>query len=49
MQEDLEKLLVAGRKNTGTAQSQVAHFAKAIDALEAKYPDAASYTPGAIL
>jgi len=47
--EDLEKLLVAGRKNTGTAQSQVAHFAKAIDALEAKYPDAASYTPGAIL
>jgi len=48
-QEQLDALLKEGRENTGTAQSQVDHFASAVSALETAHPEAASYRPGAIL
>lgn len=47
--ETLDALLAEGRENTGTAQSQVDHFANTVAKLEAAYPAAANYTPGSIL
>jgi len=47
--EDLATLLTQGRQNTGTAQSQVSHFASEVGKLEQTYPEAANYQPGAIL
>ena len=46
---ELDTLLAQGRKNTGTAQSQVAHFAAQVEKISQAHPDAASYEPGAIL
>ena len=46
---ELASLLTTGRENTGTAQSQVDHFAAEVQKLEVAYPDAANYTPGSIL
>ena len=47
--EQLHTLMEESRENTGTAQSQVDHFASTISELEAAHPDAAGYRPGAIL
>ncbi|MBK1830405.1 adenylosuccinate lyase [Verrucomicrobiaceae bacterium R5-34] len=47
--EQLYALLEEGRENTGTARSQVDHFGAEVGKLESAYPDAAKYTPGAIL
>jgi len=47
--EQLFALLQEGRENTGTAQSQVDHFASAVGALEEAHPEASGYRPGAIL
>lgn len=42
-------ILADSRENTGTAQSQVQHFAKAVGEQEKAHPEAATYRPGAIL
>ena len=47
--EQLHALMEESRENTGTAQSQVDHFAATVGELEKAHPDAASYRPGAIL
>ena len=47
--ETLNTLLAEGRENTGTAPSQIDHFAQAVGTLETTYPDAAHYEPGSIL
>lgn len=46
---ELDQLLEQGHKNTGTAISQVDHFAQQVSQLENTYPDAAAYEPGSIL
>jgi len=45
----LESLLAANRNNTGSSDSQVEHFISEITSLVEAYPEAAEYTPGAIL
>lgn len=47
--EQLHALMAESRENTGTAQSQVDHFAGIVGELEAAHPDVAGYRPGAIL
>lgn len=42
-------ILAEGRENTGTARDQVDSFAAAVEKLENAHPEAAKYTPGAIL
>jgi hypothetical protein len=38
-----------GKRETGAANQQVATFSQTVQALEARYPHAVSYAPGAIL
>lgn len=45
----LQEILDEGRQNTGSANDQVNTFIANIENLEKNYPDAAKYTPGAIL
>ena len=47
--DQLTNILDEGRENTGTARTQTDHFASEVAKLEASYPEAAQYTPGAIL
>ncbi len=47
--EQLHALMEESRENTGTAQSQVDHFAATVGQLETTHPKAAGYRPGAIL
>ena len=46
---ELQSVLDQGRANSGDAAAQVDHFARQVDALAEARPEAASYTPGAIL
>jgi adenylosuccinate lyase len=45
----LQRILDHGKANSGDAPAQVDHFAKRVEALVAKLPEAASYQPGSIL
>jgi adenylosuccinate lyase len=45
----LTAIVSEGESNAGAALAQVAHFAKAIAALEASHPQAAAYAPDSIL
>ncbi len=45
----LTGILAEGRENTGTARDQVDGFVSAVEQLESAHPEAAKYTPGAIL
>ena len=47
--EVLDAILAKGDHESGGARSQIAAFADAVEALEAAYPQAAAYQPGAIL
>ncbi|MFK7911257.1 MAG: adenylosuccinate lyase [Akkermansiaceae bacterium] len=47
--EQLNTLMDESRENTGTARDQVDCFVSAIEKLENAHPEAAKYTPGAIL
>ena len=48
-QAELQRVLDQGRANSGDAAAQVDYFAQQVDALAKANPQAASYTPGAIL
>jgi adenylosuccinate lyase len=45
----LAAIVAQGESNAGAALSQIAAFAKAVAALEAAHPQAATYAPGSIL
>ena len=45
----LQGLLDANKANTGNAPAQLESFVSTVGELVAKYPQAASYTPGDIL
>ena len=47
--EQLNALMDEGQENTGTARSQVDFFTTEVEKLESSHPEAANYTPGAIL
>ena len=47
--EQLNALMDEGQENTGTARSQVDFFNTEVEKLESSHPEAANYTPGAIL
>jgi adenylosuccinate lyase len=46
---ELSQVLEHGRANSGDAGAQVDYFAEQVDALAKAKPEAAKYTPGAIL
>ena len=46
---ELQSVLDQGRDNSGDAGAQVDHFARQVEALAHAQPEAASYTPRAIL
>lgn len=46
---ELQRVLDQGRANSGDAGAQVDHFARQVEALAHAQPEAASYTPRAIL
>ena len=46
---ELQRVLDHGRANSGDAGAQVDYFAEQVDALAKAKPEAAKYTPGAIL
>ncbi|MBK8092984.1 MAG: adenylosuccinate lyase [Verrucomicrobiaceae bacterium] len=48
-QADMDRIVEAGRSNTGDAPQQVDAFADRVAQIAAKYPDAAQYQPGVIL
>ncbi len=45
----LAAIMASGHKNTGSAAAQIAAFAEAAQAVESAHPEAAGYSPGAIL
>ena len=45
----LDAIMDKGKRETGAADQQVETFSAMIKALEAKYPNAVNYAPGAIL
>jgi adenylosuccinate lyase len=47
--EALDAILAQGEHECGAARQQVARFAEAVKAIEARYPQAAAYQPGDIL
>jgi adenylosuccinate lyase len=47
--EELGAILKKGDREVGGAKRQVKVFSEAVKGLEAKWPDAAAYTPGGIL
>ena len=47
--EKIDQILESGRKATGSATTQIDHFAKSVDELADKFPDAAPYQVGSIL
>ncbi|MGD9418238.1 MAG: adenylosuccinate lyase [Verrucomicrobiota bacterium JB025] len=47
--EALDAILAKGDRESGAAKAQIAAFADAVKALEAKFPEAAAYGPGSIL
>jgi adenylosuccinate lyase len=48
-QAELQRVLDQGRANSGDAGAQVDYFAEQVEALAQAKPEAAGYTPGAIL
>lgn len=48
-QADMDRIVEAGRSNTGDAPQQVDAFADRVARIAAQYPDAAQYQPGVIL
>ena len=47
--DELGEILRKGDRETGAAKAQVQFFSKSVRELEAKWPDAAAYSPGGIL
>lgn len=47
--EQLESIVATGERNAGSATRQIDTFFKAVEQLESQHPEAANYTPGAIL
>lgn len=48
-ESQLLSILAKGRENVGAAKSQVDQFLQAVQTYAARFPDAATYSPGAIL
>ena len=47
--EKIDEILETGRQATGASSSQIENFAKSVDELAARYPDATAYQAGDIL
>lgn len=46
---DMQRLVAAGKNNTGDAPQQVDAFCSRVEAIAKEFPDAAAYAPGVIL
>ena len=46
---DMQRLVAAGKNNTGDAPEQVDAFCARVEAIAKEYPEGAKYEPGVIL